>query len=213
MATLGEFLRSVRYNMNRSLSDISSRAKELSEERKLDNDRIGKSVTYFSKIETNEIKVRQEYLRSLSQIYQTDVLLLSSFFRSVETDVVRLSKDEDYREVFFNGEELQRCKTEETDHAYKLPRFRLANSSLLLLFTTIEPGSARPPHTHEGEEIVKCESGEGIVVFPDASSEEKEKPIRIGQIIHFDARRRHFIENRSPEPASFLVIRLLLSSS
>lgn len=210
MAKLGEFLRSVRKKNGESLHDISRRAKTLSAAGSLYGNDIGKSTTYFSRVETSKVKVEAEHLNSLSQIYKTDVLLLLSLFYAKEQlPMVKLGGLGDYEEVFFKAGKMQERRTEETDYKYVLPKFRLADSYLVLLFTTIEPCSSRLCHSHEGEEIIRCESGEGVIVFQDVSLDEKEKHLRAGQVIHFGSDMEHSIENRSSRPASFLVIRLL----
>jgi len=206
---LGEFLQSVREKKKESLAVISERAKKLSQERKLDNNEIGKSTTYFSKIERNKSTIEPKYLPSISQIYDTDILLLLDFYSSEQSNVVILDGDKDYIKVSFKGINMQTDEKSEADYKYILPKYRLANSNLLLLTVNIEPNSSRPPHSHKGEEIIRCDSGEGVIVFPDAPQNEKEKRINVGHIIHFDSNLKHSIENRSSKPASFLIIRQL----
>ena len=140
-------------------------------------------------------------------------MLLLSFYSVQKSSAVTLDRDNDYSKVLFKGSEIQTCTAEEADYEYKLPKFRLANSSLSLLFTTIKSGSSRPCHSHKGEEIMRCESGEGTVVFPEAPGDERERALKAGDIIHFDANTDHSIVNRGAEPASFLVIRLLSEES
>lgn len=209
MIPLGEFLRTERSKRHESLNVISERAKNLSEQKKLDNDKIGKSPTYFSDLENGRILVEQEYLCSLAQIYKTDTLLLLSFYSIEQSHVVVLDEKKDYGKVSFKGLDMQTCETEGTDYEFYLPKFRLTNSRLQFIFATIKPYSSRPPHSHEGEEIIECREGEGVVIFPKLSINEREKHLKAGQMTHFDSKREHSIENRTDKPALFLIVRLL----
>ena len=210
MATLGEFIHIVRTENRKSLDKISERAKELSQSMQLEPTGIGLSTTYFSKIERGKSKIKPEYLTFLAEIYEIDVLLLLNFFYSKEKQsLVKLSWEEDYSEIFFKGAEMVEEKTPAVDYIYRLPKFRLADSSLVILSTIIKAGSSRPPHFHRDEEIILCESGESHLIFPDSPVDDQEKLLQTGQIIHFGSNVKHAITNRSCQSAILTIIRLL----
>ena len=219
MATLGQFIRGMRRRERVSLAKIAARSQQLADDGSLDDSDIGKSTTYFSHIEQGKIQVERKFLGSLSQIYKIDIFLLLTYFYSTEkSHMVKLGTEDDYQEIGFEDYRLLTDKEieiwpGEANYRHRLPKVRLANSQSTILYTRVEAGADRRPHSYAGEEIIRCESGEGVVYFPKALDDEKEKILNEGQIVHFDARAEHVIQNRSLEPAEFLIIRVLAPGS
>ena len=91
---------------------------------------------------------------------------------------------------------------------YSMPKARPNGSELTLAIVTVHPGArSRKEHSYPGEEIIRVEHGEVVVVFPKLVGEEKERRLHEGDVLHFRSDNPHYLENRSEAPARVFVVR------
>ena len=201
--SLGELLSLHRKSRGLSLRDIQERARSLQGLPK----KLGRSAAYFSKLESGRAKVQPELLEHLAKIYEIDSLLLTLNLPEPVSQAVHLDIEADFRDAPWQD---PRTKGAE----YSIASYRLANSDLVLVFLTLRPGGrSRPEHWHPGDEVVKVERGEVVLVFPQLPRGEREKAVHRGQLIHFDSTLEHYVENRSSKTAKMFIVRRIESQS
>jgi transcriptional regulator with XRE-family HTH domain len=166
--TLGELLGLHRKARRLSLRDIQKRARSLRHLPK----QMGRSMGYFSNLEAGRTQPRPEWLEHLAEVYEIDGLLLMFNLPEPVSEAVQLDIDVDFKDAPWTDP-----KTRGT--AYSIASFRLANSDLALVFLTLQSGGrSRPGHSHPGDEVVKVESGEAVMLFPHLPRAQRERHLR-----------------------------------
>ena len=195
--TLGELLSVHRRRRGVSLRDIQERARSLAGLPR----NLGRSTSYFSNLEAGRTRIRPDWLEHLAKIYEIDGLLMMLNLPEPVSQAVQLDIRADFRDAPWQD---SRTKGAE----YAIPRYRLANSDLVLVFLTLKPGGrSRQDHSHPGDEVVKVERGEVALVFPQWPRDGCERYLRTGQLLHFDSSLEHYVQNRGKRAAKLFIVR------
>jgi len=195
--SLGEVLGLHRRSKGLSLRDIQDRARSLQGLPR----KLGRSAAYFSNLESGRAKVQLELLEHLASIYEIDGLLLMLNLPEPVSQVVHLDSKADFRHAPWQDPQTRGAE-------YAIARYRLADSDLVLVFLTLKPGGrSRPQHWHPGDEVVKVEKGDVVMVFPQQPQQVRERHLHKGQLIHFDSSFEHYVENRSAKLAELFIVR------
>lgn len=195
--SLGELLSLHRRSEGRSLKDIQDKARSLEGL----PGKLGRSAAYFSNLESGRVRVQPEMLEHLARIYEIDGLLLMLNLPEPVSQAVHLDSKADFRHAPWQDPQTRGAE-------YAIAKYRLADSDLVLVFLTLKPGGrSRPQHCHPGDEVVKVEKGEVVMVFPQQPREGRERHLQKGQLLHFDSSFEHYVENRSSKPAELFIVR------